>query len=52
MGPRWNGNHFWSRGYFVNTVGLDEAKIRRYIKYQEKQEKDQESRDHGQGTLF
>jgi putative transposase len=29
------GNHFWSRGYFVNTIGLDEAMIRRYVKYQE-----------------
>ena len=25
------GNSFWARGYYVNTVGLDEAKIRRYI---------------------
>ena len=29
------GNHFWARGYFVSTVGLDEAMIRRYVKYQE-----------------
>ncbi|WP_345191648.1 transposase, partial [Algibacter agarivorans] len=32
--PYW-GNHFWSRGCFVSTVGLDEAMIRRYVKYQE-----------------
>jgi putative transposase len=32
--PYW-GNHFWSRGYFVSTVGLDETMIRRYVKYQE-----------------
>tara|TARA_R110001592_G_C12547453_1_gene689607 strand:+ start:165 stop:482 length:318 start_codon:yes stop_codon:yes gene_type:complete len=32
--PYW-GNHFWSRGYFVSTVGLDEAMIGRYVKYQE-----------------
>ncbi|MBX2841661.1 MAG: transposase [Flammeovirgaceae bacterium] len=32
MGPPWNGNHFWSRRYFVSTVGLDEAMIRRYVK--------------------
>ncbi len=32
--PYW-GNHFWSRGYFVSTVGLDEDMIRRYVKYQE-----------------
>ena len=29
------GNHFWSRGYCVTTVGIDEEKIRRYVKYQE-----------------
>jgi putative transposase len=29
------GNSFWARGYYVNTVGLDEAKIRRYIKNQQ-----------------
>lgn len=29
------GNHFWSRGYFVSTVGLDEDMIKRYVKYQE-----------------
>ena len=33
------GNHFWSRGYCVSTVGLDEDKIRRYVKYQEKNER-------------
>ncbi|MDH4319573.1 MAG: transposase [Desulfobulbaceae bacterium] len=32
--PYW-GNHFWARGYCVDTVGLDEDKIRRYVKYQE-----------------
>ncbi len=32
--PYW-GNHFWSRGYFVNTVGVDEDIIRRYVIYQE-----------------
>lgn len=36
------GNHFWSRGYFVNTVGIDEEKIRRYVKYQEEEDKKQE----------
>jgi len=40
--PYW-GNHFWARGYFVNTVGLDEEVIRRYVKYQEKEEKRVES---------
>ena len=36
--PYW-GNHFWARGYFVNTVGLDEEMIKRYVKYQEKEER-------------
>ena len=39
--PYW-GNHFWARGYFVNTVGLDEEMIRRYVKYQEEEEKKEE----------
>ena len=29
------GRSFWSRGYCVSTVGLDEQKIRRYIQEQE-----------------
>ena len=28
----------WSTGYFVSTVGLDEKVIRRYVKYQEKED--------------
>jgi putative transposase len=36
--PYW-GNHFWSRSYFVTTVGMDEEKIRRYVKYQEDAER-------------
>lgn len=36
--PYW-GNHFWSKGYFVSTVGLDEEMIRRYVKYQQAQDK-------------
>jgi len=29
------GHSFWARGYYVNTVGLDEAKVRRYIQDQD-----------------
>ena len=29
------GHSFWVRGYYVSTVGLDEAKVRKYIKDQE-----------------
>jgi putative transposase len=30
------GQNFWARGYFVSTVGRDEAMIRDYIRNQEK----------------
>ena len=33
------GFHFWSRGYCVSTVGLDEETIRKYIRDQEAEEK-------------
>lgn len=36
--PYW-GNHFWARGCFVSTVGLDEDMIKKYVKYQEKEER-------------
>jgi len=39
--PYW-GNHFWSRGYCVDTIGLDAEKIRLYVKYQEKRERQAE----------
>jgi len=29
------GHSFWARGYYVSTVGLDEARVRKYIKDQE-----------------
>jgi len=29
------GENFWARGYFVSTVGLDEALVREYIRRQE-----------------
>jgi len=28
-----NGEHFWARGYFVSTVGLDEAMVREYVRH-------------------
>ncbi|EIP0119885.1 transposase, partial [Vibrio alginolyticus] len=33
------GNHFWQRGYFVDSVGINEETIRRYVRHQEKQER-------------
>jgi len=36
------GLNFWSRGYCVSTVGLDEAVILEYIRTQEEREKKEE----------
>jgi putative transposase len=33
------GQHFWARGYFVSTVGRDEALIREYIQNQEQEDR-------------
>ena len=38
IGKQYWGRHFWSRGYCVSTVGLDEEKIIKYVKWQEEQE--------------
>jgi putative transposase len=48
--PYW-GNHFWSRGYFINTIGINENLIRRYVQYQEEEEKREESKSK-EFTLF
>jgi putative transposase len=36
------GNHFWAPGYCVDTVGLNAEMICKYVKYQEKKERDSE----------
>ena len=36
------GLSFWARGYCVSTVGLDAVQIRRYIRDQEKLQRDQD----------
>ena len=33
------GQNFWARGYFVSTVGRDEAVIRAYIRAQQEEDK-------------
>lgn len=33
------GNHFWAKGYCVDTVGVDSEMIRKYVKYQEQMER-------------
>lgn len=35
---KFGNRHFWSEGYYVSTVGLNEATIRKYIRDQEKQD--------------
>jgi len=42
---RMSGLHFWATGYWVSTVGRDEATVRQYIR-------EQEDRDRQQGQLF
>jgi len=42
-GRKYWGRHLWARGYCVSTVGLDEDKIRKYVKWQEKREKQVEA---------
>ena len=39
VGKRYWGQHLWSRGYCVSTVGLNEEQIRKYVRWQEVQEK-------------
>ena len=39
---RVTGLHFWARGYCVSTIGLDEKIIRKYIREQERLEKEQD----------
>jgi putative transposase len=41
MRKKYFGKHFWSRGYAVSTVGLNEEMIRKYVRWQ--QRKDQEA---------
>ena len=49
LGRRYWGRHLWARGYCVSTIGLDEERIRKYVKWQEKREKQLEAI---QGELF
>ncbi len=46
---RYWGQHVWSRGYCVSTIGLDEERIKKYVKWQGR--KDEEA-DATQGRLF
>lgn len=39
--PYW-GNHFWAKGYCVDTLGMDADMIRKYVRYQEAKEREME----------
>ena len=47
VGKRYWGRHLWSRGYCVSTVGLTEELIRRYVRHQEKVDKEMEDQQKG-----
>jgi len=47
FGKRYWGRHLWSRGYCVSTVGLNEEEIRKYVRWQEAEEKKTEQLDLG-----
>jgi putative transposase len=38
----YRGQNFWARGYFVSTIGRDEAVIREYIRTQEQEDRRQD----------
>lgn len=48
---RYWGQHVWSRGYCVSTVGIDEELIRKYVKWQQQKDEDEAS-GATQGKLF
>ena len=35
---KFGNRHFWSEGYYVSTVGLNESTIRKYIQEQDKKD--------------
>lgn len=43
------GGHLWSRGYCVSTIGIDEERIRQYVRWQEAKDRERENM---QGELF
>ena len=49
FGRQYWGRHLWVRGYCVSTVGIDEEKIRQYVRWQEAKERQVEGQ---QGKLF
>ena len=46
---RYWGQHVWARGYCVSTIGLDEERVLKYVKWQTEKDKEREGQ---QGLLF
>jgi putative transposase len=44
LGRKYWGRHLWVRGCCVSTVGIDEEQIRQSVRWQEKQEHEEEQR--------
>ena len=36
---KYGNRHFWAKGYYVSTVGLNQATIKKYIREQETADK-------------
>ena len=49
LGKKFWGRHLWGRGYCVSTIGLDETRIREYVRWQERKQREIEQQ---QGKLF
>lgn len=41
---KYGNRHFWAKGYYVSTVGLNKATIKKYIQEQENEDKMIDSR--------
>ena len=46
------GHRFWARGYYVNTVGLDEKRVRDYIRDQEESDRLEDNQESETGNPF
>jgi putative transposase len=42
---KYYGQHYWSRGYCVSTVGLNEETIRNYVRWQQKKDREEDGAD-------
>ena len=38
LSKKYWGRHIWARGYCVSSIGLDEEKIKKYVKWQQEKE--------------